>query len=327
MSQNENSVTDEAKGRRSPISPILPIDEAIEKARQAYAKDKRAFTDFKTLAGHLGYKVEKKGGRSGRTVSTLKQYGLLDERDGKYRISDTAWKIFEMPEGSDERARLIKESALRPPMIRKVLDFYNGELPSDATLRSYLLFTEGFNADSAADFIRVLRRTIELVNPLPGDYNAGDESEGAAERPPLGATPMQQLPSSPPANQSQRGFTPPPTPMAGQHLSSLAEDESVLVFKISRDSEARVIFSGQVTQEAIDKLAALLNLSKDAYPTQAELGRRRKAEWHKNNLLEKYIWAIGKPYVRDGVEYMKVEVDGHPDEILEIPYAEVKFRE
>jgi hypothetical protein len=205
MSQNENSVSDEVKGRRSPISPILPIDEAIEKARQAYAKDKRAFTDFKTLAGHLGYKVEKKGGRSGRTVSTLKQYGLLDERDGKYRISDTAWKILEMPEGSEERARLIKESALRPPMIRKVLDFFNGELPSDATLRSHLLFTEGFNTDSAADFIRVLRRTIELVNPLPGDYNAGEESEGA-EPPPSGATPM----SSQPPQGSSAGRYPAP---------------------------------------------------------------------------------------------------------------------
>jgi len=50
------------------------------------------------------------------------------------------------------------------------------------------------------------------------------------------------------------------------------EEESVLVFKISKDSEARIVFTGNVTQEAIEKLTALLNLSKDTYPTIEERG-------------------------------------------------------
>lgn len=44
-----------------------------------------------------------------------------------------------------------------------------------------------------------------------------------------------------------------------------------LRFNISRNSEAQVIFTGEVTQEAIEKLAALLALQKDTFPTQAEL--------------------------------------------------------
>ena len=39
-----------------------------------------------------------------------------------------------------------------------------------------------------------------------------------------------------------------------------------LQFKISEDAETKVLFRGRVTQEAIDKLVKLLQLSKDTYP-------------------------------------------------------------
>jgi hypothetical protein len=42
-------------------------------------------------------------------------------------------------------------------------------------------------------------------------------------------------------------------------------------FNILRDSEAQVIFTGAVTQEGIDRLAKLLELQKDTFPSQAEL--------------------------------------------------------
>jgi hypothetical protein len=206
MSQDEKTAVGEAKQRRSPISPIIPIDEAIEKARLIYAKDKRAFTDFKTLSEHIGYKVKYKGGTAGRMLSALKQYGLLDEKAGQFRISEMAWKILEMDESLEERTRLIKTAALRPPMIRKVLKIYDGELPSDSTLRNYLLFTEGFNTDSAANFIKVLRRTVELVKPYPADYNAGEESERAEQ--PKGAAPVSRQPpfTGQPSAEKQNAF-------------------------------------------------------------------------------------------------------------------------
>jgi hypothetical protein len=50
-----------------------------------------------------------------------------------------------------------------------------------------------------------------------------------------------------------------------------SEPGTELRFKISRNSEAHVSFTGQVTQEAIEKLAALLDLQKDSFPTRAEL--------------------------------------------------------
>jgi len=53
--------------------------------------------------------------------------------------------------------------------------------------------------------------------------------------------------------------------------SPFSEQGKQLRFNISRNSEAHVIFSGPVTQEAIDKLAKLLELQKDTFPTKEEL--------------------------------------------------------
>lgn len=270
MSQDEKNVTAEAKQRRSPISPMIAIDEAIQKARLIYAKDKRAFTDFKTISEHIGYKVKYKGGTAGRALSALKQYGLLDEKGGQYRISEAAWKILEMEEGSEERKRLIKEAALRPPMIRRILGHYDGELPSDATLRNHLLFTEGFNTDTASNFIRVLRRTIELVNPASGDYNAGEESEGAGELPFTGATPMQQTPpfTGHPKPEVRQAFN--PTPQPTPHAAPVPPPADGFQFQISERS-VNVLFNGVVTQEAIKKLIKYLEISVDDFPSKKEL--------------------------------------------------------
>lgn len=130
---------------------------------------------------------------------------------------------------------------------------------------------------------------------------------------------MQATP--PRASQGQgQGVSPPPPlpPPAGHHIPPLAEGESVLAFKISRDSEARVIFKGQVTQEAIEKLSALLDLSKDAYPTKAELEQPRRAIWH-NKDHDQPVTVIGEAGEHDGRRYVRIEGSdtGVPEDELE----------
>jgi len=53
-----------------------------------------------------------------------------------------------------------------------------------------------------------------------------------------------------------------------------------LRFNIARDAQARVLFTGRVTQEAITKFCALLELSKDTFPTEAELDEASKCPEH-----------------------------------------------
>jgi len=111
-----------------------------------------------------------------------------------------------MPEESPERVKLIKEAALSPAMISKTLQHYKGEIPSDTALRSHLIIDEKFNPDSAEEFIKVLRRTIAVVNPNEGDYNpaASDEDESkppAGEPPRVSQVTTQIQPPKPPAGQ------------------------------------------------------------------------------------------------------------------------------
>lgn len=269
-------LTNETAGKkkhRSPGYPVVSIDEAIARLRLIYQKDKRAFTSLNAILAHMGFKnTAGRSGRAGRVVSALKQYGLLEEKAGQFKVSDLGFRILYLPGESDERASLVKEAALNPPIFPKLLSHYNGEIPSDEALRSHLVFQEGFNPDTVDEFIRVFRTIIEIAKPTPSDYNIGEESEGA-DQPTGGMPPMQQPPARMAAQQ-----TPPKAQLQtlqGQPLEYRKATE--LAFKLSRDSEARITIYGDATQEAIEKLAALLELQKDTFPTKAEL-EQPKAE-------------------------------------------------
>lgn len=324
---NAQEKSSQKKRQRSPGYPSIPIDDAITRIGQVYQRDKRAFTTYGAILEHLGYNAKNRSGTSGRAVSALRQYSLLDEENDQFRVSDLAFRILHLASDSEERAELVKQAALKPPIFKKLLSYYKGELPSDAALRSHLVLREGFNPDSVEQFIRVLRRTIEIANPAPIDYSFGEESDDLERQ--QGEAPMQSGSQSQASSRGQAGGvaygTPPHQASPPQHQAhssnqfTPAPGESVLVFKISRDSEARVLFTGQVTQEAIDKLSALLNLSKDAYPTKAELAQTRVAIWH-NKDHDQPVKVVGDVGTGpDGRHYVQVEGrdGGVPEDELE----------
>ena len=51
----------------------------------------------------------------------------------------------------------------------------------------------------------------------------------------------------------------------------LAEGETEFKFNISQNSRARIVFTGEVTQEAIELLAEMLNIQKRTFPKEADL--------------------------------------------------------
>lgn len=263
---------------RSPNSPGIAIDDAIDRIRLVYEHDRRAFTTVGAILEHLGY--SSKGGlsgTSGRVVSALRQYGLLDEQNGQYRVSDLAFRILHLPEDDAERAGLVRQAALSPAIFRKVLSFYQGEIPSDTALRSQLVLREGFNPDSVDQFIRVFRRTMTIANPSIDDYTAGEEPN-EARQPQTGGTPMP--PSLRSATKEEFNRAAASSTASQLHALGITVPGSgkELRFNISRDSEAQVIFYGPVTQEAIDKLAKMLDLQKDTFPTTAELAAQDSTE-------------------------------------------------
>lgn len=91
-----------------------------------------------------------------------------------------------------------------------------------------------------------------------------------------------------------------------------------LVFKLSRTSDAQVTIYGDATQEAIAKLTALLELSKDTFPSAAEFIQPRAAIWHSDH-CDQPVTVTGFQGEHDGRRYMRVADSGAavPEDELE----------
>ncbi|MDQ3801570.1 MAG: hypothetical protein M3384_19280 [Acidobacteriota bacterium] len=250
---------------RSPQFPILDLEDALGKTDIIFKNDRRAFTTAEAILSHLGYENAKRAGYHGRIIAALKHFGFLDEEANKLRVSETAFKILHLPEESEERNQLLKEAALLPNSFKKLWDFFNGEIPSDKTLESHLIITEKFNPDSVEKFIKVFRQTVifaklngETVN---GQTNLENETSLVKSE-------------SPEAKENDSN-----TKLNSGNSSEyeLKNDETMMRFPISRTSEARVIFTGQVTQEAIRKLRTLLENIEDIYPTKEEIENEKNS--------------------------------------------------
>jgi hypothetical protein len=73
-----------------------------------------------------------------------------------------------------------------------------------------------------------------------------------------------------------------------------------------------------VTQEAIDKLAKLLELQKDTFPTQAELASRPAQAIWRNKDHDQPVTVIGEMGERDGRRFYSVKetTTGIPEDEL-----------
>jgi hypothetical protein len=162
--------------QRSPNYPAFSLREAIEKARVIYDQEKRSYTTSDVIAAHLGYN-QAVGGPGGRALSAMRQYGLLDESEGKVRLSDAAYYLIHYPPDSPERIQATKAAIRKPALFNELLIEYKDGLPSDQTLQSTLL-RRGFNPSVIADVIRTFRDTIAVDSGqnvsypaiLAGDY-------------------------------------------------------------------------------------------------------------------------------------------------------------
>src|SRR5258708_797032 len=128
------------KVHRSPSYPVFDLTEAIAKAEAIYKHEKRSATTPEVLASHMGYSTAT--GPGGRAVSALRQYGLVEEAGGKYRLSDLGYTLIRFSRHSEEWKAAISEAVRRPTLFRELFDEYPDGLPSDATLRNDLLRRE-----------------------------------------------------------------------------------------------------------------------------------------------------------------------------------------
>jgi len=151
--------------KRGPSYPAFGLKEAIERARQLHRQDGSAPTAPEVAVRAWGY--GSLNGVSLRVLSALKQYGLLESAGDNVKLTERALAIILEPEGSTERTAAIQAAVSAPSIFGTIAAEYQGELPSDAALVSYLVRRQGFQERAAQRLVEAFRETVELAKESP----------------------------------------------------------------------------------------------------------------------------------------------------------------
>src|SRR5208283_1821517 len=149
------------KVQRSPGYPMLSLEEAIQKIKILWEKDRNKTIPIEAAYSHLGYKTM--GGYASRVIAAMKKFGLIYEKQNDIILTDEAVDLA-LHEPSDATyIETVGKLALRPTIYEKLFNEYNGNLPSDATLKVKLIKEYEFNPDKVNGFLSDFRKTIEFA--------------------------------------------------------------------------------------------------------------------------------------------------------------------
>lgn len=239
----EEKVKNGKKVFRSPNHPAFDLKEAIAKVGQVYAEEKRSLTTPQVIVKHMGY--TQTTGPGGRALSGLRQYGLIEESGGHWKISDTGFAILQYPDGSQERRDAIRKAAVSPTLFRELRAQYPDGLPSDETLKAALL-KRGFNPTAIDDLIGDFRSTMAVAGLVDVPYTDSAERNNM---PNLNL----ETPPKPPALG---------TPIAGVQTYS---------FALSPDTRAELTLKGSVTPDDLELLRDHIELTIKALARKAKV--------------------------------------------------------
>ena len=236
---------------RSPLSPVIPLERAIERAREFYDAGHRDHpAPFAAAVGTWGYNAKSSGGM--QTVATLKQFGLMvDEGSGEHRqvkLTDLALRIIrDKRERSAERDEAVRQAALSPKIHREMHNKWGASLPPEATVVYHLVHQLSFSENAATALFGEYQDTIKLANlaePAKMPEQVGDLSE-----PSTGVSHI----ISPGAEQLGSSTTAPQVTVEREFLRG----------PLSRDVGFRLLVTGEFGPTGIGKLIRVLELQQE----------------------------------------------------------------
>lgn len=257
---------------RSPNYPAIGLPEAVDRVRRLYDADKRAGAPLDAALRHIGF--NSRHGKALAVLSALRKFGLVEDSGGRIAPTQRAVTILAYPNTDPRRVEAVKEAALSPEVYRILYDRYatNGCLPSEETLKAEVEAEMGFNPNAIGDFVKDFKDTLGYSGLLDQDtLGFKTEPEMVTEQLLSKATEARRAEiamAKGEAGQSSIARTGFPSRHGYQELvQEPGLDQEILQFKIGEDSEAKIILRGRVTQEGIEKLRKLLEVSKDSYPS------------------------------------------------------------
>ncbi|HEX6466074.1 MAG TPA: hypothetical protein VFZ99_02150, partial [Terriglobales bacterium] len=157
--------------------------------------------------------------------------------------SDLGFTLLHFPEESSERRAALLEALWKPALFNELLRHYNGQLPSDANLTSYLLRERAFNPATVPQFIKTFRESVSLVGDGGMSYD-GNETE-------------QELHNMPVESTQDIAFKGTTTAIGQQQNRSIPQSASQtysFALSIPRNVKAELRIFGDVTAEDIKRL-------------------------------------------------------------------------
>ena len=176
------SAAPKKKRVRSPSYPALNLETAIERARDIYDNEKRHAAPVAVVAKHWGTTITNSSGLRG--IAALKQFGLIVEEgsgdDRHVRLTDRALDIL-IPQSrnSPDQQQAIRDAALSPKIHKKLWDHYRGHLPSDESLKAYLIRQHEFNDTHVQGFVKQIRETVAFARLDVAENNHTQEDDDA----------------------------------------------------------------------------------------------------------------------------------------------------
>jgi hypothetical protein len=254
------------RGKRSPGYPLISLEEAVQRAKILWDKDKNSPTPILAAYEHLGYKTI--GGYGGRVLSALKQFGLIYEKQGDIILTNEAVDLALHEPHDNIYIETVKKLSIKPNIYEKLFNEYSDGLPSDATLKVKLIKEYEFNPDKVNGFIADFRRTIEYAKLLNEKKEALEkEKEGNKNL-------MENIGLLGGQNKTK-------VDSKMQKIQSFTDNEREIAhYPIGKGLKARILVSGAspVTGDTIKKLIGLLELNKDDLPEIADFNLDDKNE-------------------------------------------------
>jgi len=169
---------------RSPAYPGIDLEEAINRARQLHSNEHEHAAPLLSIVNHWGYSSN--NGPARVTAAALKYFGLMDYQgtgeDRKGKLTSLALDILldDRPQSND-RENAIKICALKPAIHSEIWSKYNGNLPSDQSLRYMLRREKGFTERGANEFLSQFRSTLEYAKLTSSDDMPSEQEDESIE--------------------------------------------------------------------------------------------------------------------------------------------------
>ncbi|MCB1276792.1 hypothetical protein [Prosthecobacter sp.] len=191
-------MNEDIKKDRSPSSPKLPLDEAIELVRKLHAKVGKASVKQEVAVGPLGYSGI--NGASLSIIAAITQYGLIDrERGGSLAVSSLALQLLH-PTSKQNELNARRVAAKTPRIFAELLA--GGFAHCDELVLTNHLIHGGFTPDGARKAAYVFKKNVDFASLVE---TGGDEEEmitspafqSPSESPPTVAAELPSVSSKP----------------------------------------------------------------------------------------------------------------------------------